>query len=403
MKNSYRKFLRFINRTCGRYLILIFYYSKKFSRNFSFFKRKKEAKNSIRKILVIKLVGLGDTVLMLPSIRKLKDVYPGVKITALLTPLSSGILNNQAILGDIIIYDILGTQKGIWGFYKVVSELRKREFDLIIDYEQHFKLVTILSFLVGVDKIIGFDNPIINRGHLLTDRVLLDGNIHMLESFDSLLTPLGINTGSVKLEKINVPDTDIAYIDEWLKKQNLDVNDLRVGMHIVSGRTALSRRWPIERYAEIGDRLIEEFGAKVIFTGTLNERLLLEETADLMRNSPIISAGQTNIMQLVRLIDRVDLFVSNDTGPMHVGPAMGTPTIGLFGPNTPLRYRPFGSGHMAIYKKVDCSPCINIHNGEVPECGNPECMENITVDDVWQKIELLAGNIQKLKQGEKIL
>ena len=324
-----RTLLRFINRTLGALAIIIIYLTGKGKNIFKLTSNRKiNRKKDFKNILLIKIIGIGDTVLMLPGIKRLKERYPYAKITALVTPISKGILSDQPLLDEIIVYDIFGKHTGIGGFIKIISLLNKKKFDLVIDYEQHIKLITILSHFTGAEKIIGFVNPDSNRGYLLTDRIMLDGNKHMVESFNELLLPLGIKSQPERLEKIKVSDKDTNYVNEWLQSQKICSDDLLIGIHSGSGERALSRRWDKERYAAIGDRLIDEFQAKVIFTGSHSEIPLIRETARLMKNSPIISAGCTSLKQLVALIDRFDLFISNDTGPMHIGPAMGTPTIG---------------------------------------------------------------------------
>jgi len=96
-------------------------------------------------------------------------------------------------------------------------------------------------------------------------------------------------------------------------------------------------------------------------------------------------AGELSIGTLAALLCQTDLFIGNDTGPMHLAAAMGTPTIGLFGPETPVRYGPFGDKNVGLYGSVTCSPCISIHLGQVPDCyeQNPICMAEIKPDDVW--------------------
>ena len=387
-----RESLRIINRVFGKSILLCVYLIKIARDLFlSNIPDKNNRTRRFKNILLIKIVGLGDTVLMLPSIKKIKEKYPEARITTLVTHLSEGILRDQFLLDEVISYDIFGKHKGLAGFVKIILQLRKRKFDLVIDYEQHIKLITILSYLTGANKIIGFVSANTNRGYLLTDKVLLDGNKHMVESFDDLLIPIGITSRTEKLETIEVSDEDKKYIDNWMKSQNINEKDLLVGIHIGSGASALCRRWSTDRYAELGDKLINELGAKVLFTGSKDELPLINETAGLMQTPPIVSAGHTSIKQLVSLISRLDLFISNDTGPMHIGPAMKTSTIGLFGPNAPLRYRPFGARNIAVYKKVECSPCINIHQGQVPSCAKNSCMESITVDDVWRAVEVTLG------------
>lgn len=387
-----RKLLRVVNRYAGSILISGVYFLGKIA---DMFLPKRTATVSdgadLNNILLIKLVGLGDTVLMLPGIKKIKEYYPNAKILVLTTPLASGILTGQPFIDEVIIYDIFGKDKGVSGFYRIISKLRKEKIDIVIDYEQHIKLHTIISYCSGASRIIGFDNDIIKRGRLLTDRIILDGDKHMLESFNDLLRPLGIDILQNKLEKIFVSEKDIKHVDDWMRSHGIKNDDLTVGIHIGSGDRAQSRRWSTQRFAEIADGISQEYQAKVVFTGTKAELALINEVSKLMKSTPIISAGDFSIKQFAVLVAHFSLFISNDTGPMHISAAMGTSTIALFGPQDPVRYKPVGSGHYTIYKAASCSPCINVHYGVVPECTSHnymECMNNIGVDDVRQAIYL---------------
>jgi len=109
-----------------------------------------------------------------------------------------------------------------------------------------------------------------------------------------------------------------------------------------------------------------------------------------LQHKPLVAIGEFTVPQHGALIERCILFISNDTGPMHIGPAVGTPTLGLFGPEPLLRYRPYGSGHVAIYQPLECSPRINIHLGPGGGCVNPVrhlCMKLITVESVWREAQ----------------
>ena len=381
-----RRLLRFMNRAFGLMLIDAVYLTGKIcGRNY-------EQKNdiSIQNILIVKIVGIGDTVLMIPNLKKLKQTYENANIIALLTPLSSGILFDQPLIDEVIIYDVLGEHRGILGFMSIISLLRKKQIDVVIDYEQHIKLITVMGYLTGAKKIIGFNNDKIRRGRLLTDQVPLMGDRHMFESYNDLLRPLRIQAYNGELEKIWISPPDNNYVEEWLYREGVENGDMVVGIHVGSGERAKARRWPKDRFAELADRIMENSRAKVIFTGTCSEIPLIKDVVQRMKYRPLIAAGHTNLKQLAALIDRMHLFVSNDTGPLHISAAMGTTTIGLFGPNDPVRYRPYGSNNHAIYKNLPCSPCINIHIGEVPRCENlkyMECMEKITVDDVWRVVD----------------
>jgi heptosyltransferase-2 len=382
-----RRLLRFVNKVFGLMVINSIYSIGKICRS-KFFRNAEDI--SIRNILIVKIVGIGDTVLMIPNLKKIKKTYENTKIVALLTPLSSGILFDQPLIDEVIIYDILGEHRGILGFMGIISSLRKKKIDVVVDFEQHIKLITVISFLTGAKKIIGFNNDTIKRGRLLTDQVTLTGDKHMFESYNDLLKPLGIQSYNGKPERIWMSPSDSNYVEEWLNRNNVISDDIMVGIHVGSSERAKARRWPMDRFAELADRIIEIQKAKVVLTGTYSETPLIKDVVQCMKYKPLIAAGHMNLKQLAALIDRMTLFISNDTGPLHISAAMGTTTIGLFGPNDPVRYRPYGSDNYAIYKNLPCSPCINIHAGKVPKCKNSkymECMERITVDDVWEVVD----------------
>lgn len=385
-----RKLLRFIDKTFGRLVIIILILYDRALRP----PIKRPGKDSpggkkIKNILVIKIVGLGDTVLMLTPIKRLREHYADVKISALVTSLSSGILADQRIIDEVIIYQVLDQHKGILDFIKLIRYLRSKRFDCVIDFEHHFKLVSVISYLTGAAKRIGFHYNQNLRGRLYTHSVFLDPGRHMVDSFMELLKPLDIESKQVKsLEKIHIHSSDEERVTSWLTAHGIKDNNLMVAIHAGSGLRALSRRWDKEKFAEIIRRLNEQYQARVILTGSRDEHELLEQIIKLAPNGTVYnSAGQLDLKGTAALMKRCQLVISNDTGPMHIAAAMGARTIGLFGPNLPSRYAPIGKNNAFIYKKVKCSPCIQVHEGKVFECQDPICMHQIGVEEVWTAIK----------------
>lgn len=358
-------------------------------------------RGSPRRILVIKIVGLGDTVLMLTPLRQLRDAFPEASIFALVTPLSTGILQGQPQIDRLIVHDVLGGDRGPAGFIRLVRRLREFDFDCIIDFEQHFQMTGILSYLTGAPRRVGLyygGNP---RRWLLTDPVFLDPDRHMVDSYMDLLRPLGLPVDPVKrLERIYVEDADRLEVDTWLGEHRRSQDGPLVGIHPGSGIRATARRWPAERFAEILRRIWSEFGADIVLTGDESEKDLVDRVIRTAGSPAHSSAGRFTIKQTAALMSNCDLFISNDTGPMHMAAAMGTPTIGLFGPNVPRRYAPVGEGSLGIYKGSDCSPCIQIHKGQAGECSRGGiCMEAIGVEDVWRAV--VARGLRRRPQVSK--
>ncbi len=341
-----------------------------------------------RRILIIKIVGLGDTVLMLTPLRKLRDTFPRAEIHALVTPLSTGILEGQPQIDRLIVHDVLGRDSGPAGFVRLIRRLRKYGFDCVIDFEQHFQTTAILSYLTRTPRRIGLyyaGNP---RRHLLTDPVFLDPDLHMVDTYMGLLGPLGVSTEPVEvLEPVRIDPSDAHVAERWLAERRRHPESPLVGIHPGSGIRTPERRWPGNRFAEIVRRISAEYGADIVLTGGKGEAGLVD---DILKAAGIddarSAAGCFNIKQTAALMRMCDLFVSNDTGPMHIAASVGTSTIGLFGPNTPRRYAPIGKKTSSIFKGVQCSPCVHIHKGRAGECGHGVCMEAIGVEEVWEEI-----------------
>jgi len=150
--------------------------------------------------------------------------------------------------------------------------------------------------------------------------------------------------------------------------------------------------WPEERFIELIRRLK---GCSIVLTGDKNDKELCERIA---RDTPAISlAGNLTLKQLSCLYEGAACVVSNDSGPMHISAAMNAPTVGLFGPDTPIRYAPFGKGNISLYKKMHCSPCRKAYLASWNECKAQYCMQKILVGEVEQAVKN-AVSAQPLRQ-----
>lgn len=380
-----RDFLRIIDKSIAYFIIYLIIINDKFLNIFK--KPIEQGETGYKKILAIKIIGLGDTALMLSPLKILSEKYPDSQISVFVTSLSNGILRDQSFIHQIFNYDIFGADRGLSGFLKILLNIRKQNFDCVIDFEHHFNLTAIISYLSGARIRIGFHHNNI-RGALFTHKVFLKSNQHMLESFFELLRPLNIeNQSTSKLQKIEYSEKDKKVVNNWLREKNISPDDLLIGIHPGSGIRAMSRRWDLHKFHQLILKITARYNAKVIVTGSSSEIALLDEIIGLVGNNTTFHCGgEFNLKQLAALINKCSLFITNDTGPLHISAAMGTKTIGLFGPNLPQRYSPVGKDNVSIYKKVPCSPCINVHKGKVFNCNNPICLKKITVEDVWNEV-----------------
>jgi lipopolysaccharide heptosyltransferase II len=144
------------------------------------------------------------------------------------------------------------------------------------------------------------------------------------------------------------------------------------------------KRWPKERFSELADSLISDLGASVIFFGGAEETKLVEDISGMMRTQPLIMTGQTTLSETAALIEKCSLFISNDSGLLHVASAVSAPVIGIFGPTDPRRTGPYPDSSAVIRKDMTCSPC---YAGKPVRCDHIECLDSITVKDVIEEVK----------------
>ena len=163
-------------------------------------------------------------------------------------------------------------------------------------------------------------------------------------------------------------------------------------MGVGAAESAKSRMWLKERFADLANRLIKKYNAKIILFGNNEEKRYIDELQNLIifKKKTFNVAGLVKVREMFYLISLCKLFIGNDSGPMHVAAAQGTKTIGLFGCNLPIMFRPFGKNNVSIYKKYNQKACINVHKGKVGECKHGienACVKKIQVSDVMTVVK----------------
>ena len=349
-------------------------------------------KFNYNKILVVQLWGIGETILTLPAIEALRKKFPKAEINALVTSRNRDIYYNNRHLDNTIKISL--SPLSILNF--VLKNIKK--YDLVIDMEEYLNISAVISFFAG-KRIIGYSHN--SRSKLYTDRVRYNDKQHAAQTFLDLVRSLDIFYDTDKLPKLNFSRSDKNAVDRFLRNSHVKNDDFVICVAPGAAESAKARMWPYERYAELCDETIERHNAKIIFVGNLNESQLIDNIQKKMDNKDktINAAGKITLNQLFCLTSKCKLFIGNDAGPMHIAAAQGIKTLGLFGPNLPIRFGPYGKGNIGLYKGYNCefSPCINVHKGQVPDCLYPrnsndyqKCMKNISVNDVLKEVEKMV-------------
>ncbi len=331
------------------------------------------------RILVIKLSAAGDVVLSTPSLRALRERFPQAHITVLVGREHSELLNRCPYLDDLLVFDRRreGTPAGL---LKVGKRLRLAQVDVVVDFQNN-RISHWLGRLSGAPHRYGYAG---RRWSWLLSHAMMEPErpVPPVDHQFHLLQLLGIQEPGRDLELWPGPG-DEARVDGLLKEAWVAESQPVVAVH--PGSRWPSKRWPAERYAELVDQLAVLSKARVILTGSEQERPLCEQIHRAAQSKPFVAAGRTSLNDLAALMRRCRVLVGGDSAPLHMAAAAGTPVVALFGSTDPLRHAP-PAGRKKIFKsEIPCSPC---YRRTCPRrgAGQMECMKRIEVGDVLEAV-----------------
>lgn len=323
------------------------------------------------RILLIRLSSLGDVVLTTPVIRAVRAHFPDAYIAMLVAKQSADVLRENPHLDEIITFDRSAKNKDTGEMLRVVRILRERKFTLALDLQGKFR-TELLMYLSGAAERVG-------KGRLCTVRAREQGNKHATRHYFDLLHAVGIPAVDQRLEMFFASSERIDATQRF-DAAGITETGLKVGLFPGAGWKL--REWMPERFAAIGDKLVQHFNANVLIFGGQKEAELVHTVADLMDARAVTFAGNLQIRELAACVEKCDLFLTNDTGPMHIAAAVGTPTVSLFGPGNHIRFQPLGELHQTIRHDVPCSPCKQFTD----KCKDNICMKGIGIDEVWESV-----------------
>lgn len=327
-------------------------------------------------ILVIDFGQLGDVVLSLPALRAIREHFPQAKITLVVGKPGAEVVELSGYANRTMVVDRVALRDGsklvsIGRILKLVKKVRQEKFDFVIDLHS-LSETNLLGFLSGAPKRLYSRRPGRSLDFLANFNppppVEKDHRArHLIDRYLDVLAPLGV-ANAERLPRLRTRAGDLATIDKLLKKEKAETGSPLIGLFPGAGHP--SRRWPLERFAELAEFLHRNDGVRPIVFAGPEERPLVAQMKSLFPRSAIIFDRLT-IPQLAAAQARLAVLVSNDTGPMHIAAAVGTPVVLLLDRRAPESYIPLGDQHRVIYSAT------------IPE---------ITVDEVYGVTRaLLAG------------
>ncbi len=334
------------------------------------------------RILIIMMGGIGNMIFLTPALKALRKACPSSRLTFLLGPYGAEkVIEGSDLMDEKIIVDFK-KHRGIRGTLRLIRELRKQDFSLSIAATGANWLKTgLLCYLAGARYRLG--ESFKRSFSFYNLKVPFDENIHEVEGNIRMIERLGIKVED-KSPYIRISPEDRDFARAFFSENNLEGQSV-IGMHPGSGlHQARFKRWPRERFARLADCLSNDTKASVIIFGGRDEVGLAGDISGLMTTTPLLMAGKTTLSQAAALIEKCRLFISNDSGLMHVACSVRTPTVGLYGPTDYKKTGPYSDCGLIVRKDLDCSPCYK--KGKV-KCTDLECLHSITVEDVLAAID----------------
>jgi lipopolysaccharide heptosyltransferase II len=339
-----------------------------------------------KRILIVRLDRIGDVLISTPVIKNLRDAYPDSYIAFMVAPYAREIVEGNPYLNDVVIYDKKGNEKDLPGNLKFIWYLRRKKFDIAVILHPTER-AHIVTFLAGIPERVGYNKKL---GFLLTKKiphVKQYGLKHEAEYSQDVLRYIGVEPKDRTLY-IPLDRTSERKIDSMFSEAGIGPKDLCIAIN--PGASCASKRWPAARFAKVADGLIKKYGAKIVIIAGVEDKIFAEETAGLMSSACLNLAGRTGIGDLASVLKRVKLFISNDSGPVHIACAVGTPVVSIFGRSdrglSPERWGPSGTCDITLHKYVGCDICL-AHNCQK----GFKCLEAITVEGVLEAADKILG------------
>lgn len=331
------------------------------------------APEKVRRIFIVSSTAIGDTLLSTPAIRAVREKYPQARIVALFNAETLGLFGNNPDVDEVIPY-----HGGYRRFFRTVLALRRRRLDVALILHGNEPQATPLAYLAGVPFIFKWPNTSENR-FLLSN----GGPVRTWDDFphgvDQRLAVAALARCDPKRRPMNLPlaEEGREVVDRFLHEEGAGDADLLVGFQC--GASTLSRRWFPDRFAELGRRLVRSNDqVRIVFTGSPPERDHCLSIAQGIGERAFVAAGRLPLPAVPRLLSRLQVLVTGDTGIMHMAVAVRTPVVGLFAVSDPSRSGPYYDldRHVIIKKPRTCIDCVS------KRCTYQKCMEAIEVEEV---------------------
>lgn len=332
--------------------------------------------DQMRHVLVRGTNWIGDVIMTLPAMHSIRKTFPHAHIAVLAKPWVEDVFHCCPDVDEVIVYRSPGEHEGFAGIWKLTRELKVRRFDCAVLLQNAIE-AAIIARLAGIPVRAGYNSDA--RGWLLTHSVQRTKEIrrvHQSFYYLEMLKSLGF-TDVKKDERLHFGEGLKKPVPRLLDRFGLDQSRILIGM-APGAAYGPAKRWPDERFAAVAGRLIETYDARIVLFGSGADRTITDRIQAVAGPKAVNIAGETGLKEAMALIAHCGLFISNDSGLMHVAGALDIPTIAIFGSTNPITTSPPGERCVIIRKPLPCSPCLK------KKCAADfKCMTSIEASEVY--------------------
>jgi len=354
-----------------------------------------------KRLLLLRTDRIGDFVEFTPALKHIRNIYGRHQITLVLNDRVSELAAACPYVDEVVPINIRKCRYNFFYWLRTIRKLRSKSFDTAIHctYSRD-PLSDEMVYCCGAPERIAWDGDLVRHDRRLRlrtasyyTRVLVSGP-HLTREIDrnrALVQELGgeVSSSGDFLPELWISDREREFARALLESEGLFAgNPLLVTM--ATGASTPLRMWPAPAYAEVADRLMSEYGARVLLCGSRAEQPLAQGIGRLMRQPPVILNGRTNLRQTAALFELCDVFLGNESGALHLAVAMRMPTLCILGGGHFGRHYPYGppQRHRAVFKPMDCYHCVW-------KCiyKTARCIQEISPDHVWRELRSLMEEV----------
>ena len=326
---------------------------------------------------------IGDAVMCLPALMDLRNSFPRARVTILARPIIGEMLRGHPGVDEVMIYAHQSEHKGLMGLLNLVRLVKRKQFDRAVLFQNAFE-AAVIAWAAGIPSRIGYATD--GRSCLLSESIPKPDRtaLHHIRYYQRLVTAMTHSAGEDRAPQLFLsPEVRSACARKFPEVCGPS-DSMVIGINPGSVYGS-AKRWLPERFAEVGDRLVERITgertgtppARCVLIGGKGEEVLGQNIARGMRCKPIVLSGKTTIQELMGVLSRCSVLVTNDTGPMHVAQALGVPVAAVFGSTDPATTAPHGQSQGVVQSSVRCAPCL------LRACPiDHRCMTQVSVEQV---------------------